>query len=141
MELGLQSKGRLLKSNTQDTIRRSRNKPKTLRYHAPSPDSQTEEAGCYSPRPNLETNTHDTTLLTRSRGVQLVEANCTASRKVAGSLEFFIDNPSVRGMALGSTRHLHVSIVLKSGSLNFLEPSEPLQVCTWIAFLFYQSSY
>ena len=43
-------------------------------------------------------------------------------------------------MALGSTasnrneyQHLHVPIVLKSGSLNLLEPSRPVQVCNGIA--------
>jgi len=29
--------------------------------------------------------------------------------------------------------HLHVSIVLKSGSLNLLEPSGPVQTCNGIA--------
>jgi hypothetical protein len=29
--------------------------------------------------------------------------------------------------------HLHVSIVLKSGSLNLLEPSGPVKACTGIA--------
>jgi len=29
--------------------------------------------------------------------------------------------------------HLHVPIVLKSGSLNLLQPSRPVQVCKWIA--------
>ena len=29
--------------------------------------------------------------------------------------------------------HLHVPIVLKSGSLNLLEPSGPVQACNWIA--------
>jgi hypothetical protein len=67
-------------------------------------------------------------------------------------------NPSGRTMALGSTQlltemstrniswgvtatdayiwqpyHLHVSIFLKSGSLNLLEPSRPVQACTEIA--------
>jgi len=32
--------------------------------------------------------------------------------------------------------HLHMQIVLKSGSLNFLEPSGPLQVCSGIALTF-----
>jgi len=32
--------------------------------------------------------------------------------------------------------HLHVLIVLKSGSLNLLEPSEPVQACNGIAFFF-----
>jgi hypothetical protein len=63
-----------LKSNTQDTIRRIRNKRQTLRNHSSSPDTQTEEAECYSPRPNLKTNAQGTTLCTRSRGTPLVEA-------------------------------------------------------------------
>jgi hypothetical protein len=33
--------------------------------------------------------------------------------------------------------HLHVPIVLKSGSLNILEPSGPIQACTGISFSFY----
>ena len=74
------------------------------------------------------------------------------------SLEFFIDNRSGRTMALGSTQpltemstrniswgvkvagalgwqpyHLHVPIVLKSGCLNLLEPSGPVQACNGIA--------
>jgi hypothetical protein len=76
-------------------------------------------------------------------------------------LEFFIDNPSGRTMALGLTQplteistrsiswvgegvkaagaygrhfyHLHVPNVLNSGSLNFLEPSGPVQACNGIA--------
>ena len=69
-------------------------------------------------------------------------------------------NPSGRNMALGSTQSLtemstrniswgvkadgawrwqsyplHVPIVLKSGSLNHLEPSGPSQACNGIAFL------
>jgi len=73
---------------------------------------------------------------------------------------FHWHNPSSRTMALGlthpltemSTRniswgvksagaldwqpyHLHVPIVLKSGSLNLLEPSGPVQACKGIAFL------
>ena len=41
-------------------------------------------------------------------------------------------------MALGLTQdwqpyHLHVPIVLKSGSLNLLEPSGPVQACNGIA--------
>ena len=34
--------------------------------------------------------------------------------------------------------HLHVPIVLKSGSLNLLEPSGPVQACNGIALLFYK---
>jgi len=33
--------------------------------------------------------------------------------------------------------HLHVPIVLKSGSLNLLEPSGPVQACSGIALPFY----
>jgi hypothetical protein len=32
------------------------------------------------------------------------------------------------------TYHLHVPIVVKSGSVNLLEPSGPVQACTGIAF-------
>ena len=32
--------------------------------------------------------------------------------------------------------HLHVSIVLKSRSLGFGEPSGPVQACNWIALPF-----
>ena len=31
------------------------------------------------------------------------------------------------------TYHIHVPTVLKSGSLNLLEPSGPVQSCIWIA--------
>ena len=37
------------------------------------------------------------------------------------------------GFDLASNRNLHVPIVLKSGSLNPLEPSGPLQACNGIA--------
>ena len=71
---------------------------------------------------------------------------------------FHWPNPSGRTVALGSTQpvtemstrnislrvkaagvydwqpyHLHVPIFLKSGSLNLLEPSGPVQGCNWIA--------
>jgi hypothetical protein len=83
MESGLQSRSRQLKSNPPDTIRRSRNKPKTLSYHSPSFDTQTEEAE-YS-RPNLKTNTQGTTLRTRSRGAHLVKAlRCKPRRSRVG---------------------------------------------------------
>jgi len=37
------------------------------------------------------------------------------------------------GWCVGLTNyHLHLSSVLKSGSLNLLEPSEPVQACTGI---------
>jgi hypothetical protein len=39
--------------------------------------------------------------------------------------------------ALGwQSYHLHVSTVLKSGSLNLLEPSGPVQACNWTALRF-----
>jgi hypothetical protein len=78
------------------------------------------------------------------------------------SLEFFIDiNPSDRTMALGSTHPLteivpgefhggkcgrciglttlppSCAVVMKSGNLNFLEPSGPLQACNGTALPFY----
>jgi len=79
------------------------------------------------------------------------------------SLEFFHwHNPSGRTMDLRSTQpltemstrevswgvkaaraygwqhyHLHVPIVLKSGSLNLLKPSEPVQACNGMALLLY----
>jgi hypothetical protein len=71
--------------------------------------------------------------------------HCATNRKVAGSIPdgvtwiFHLHNPSGRTMALGLTQpltepcHLHVPIVLKSGSLNFLEPSWPVKACNGIA--------
>jgi len=89
--------------------------------------------------------------------------HCPKSRKVAGSIPddvigiYHWHNPSGRTMALGSTQpltemstrnflgvkaagasgwqpyHLHVPTVLKSGSLNLLEPSGPVQACNGIA--------
>jgi len=38
-------------------------------------------------------------------------------------------------VALGWPYHLHVPIVLKSGSLNLLEASGPVQACNGIAYL------
>ena len=74
---------------------------------------------------------------------------------------FHWHNPSCHTMAVGSTQpltemstrsiswgvkaagaygwqpyHLHVSTVLKSGSLNLLEPSGPVQACNGIALPF-----
>jgi hypothetical protein len=90
--------------------------------------------------------------------------HCATSRKVAGSIPdditgiFHWHNPSSRIMALGLTQpltknipgifpgvkaagasgwqlyHLHVPIVLKSASLNLLEPSGTVQACNGIAF-------
>jgi hypothetical protein len=89
--------------------------------------------------------------------------HCAASRKVAGSIpdgvigSFQWHNPSGRTMALGFTQlltemitmnicwgkdgrcvgltpyHLHVPVVLKSGSPSLLEPSGPVQTCNGIA--------
>ena len=89
--------------------------------------------------------------------------HCATSREVAGSIPDGVieilhwHNPSGRTMALRLTAsnrneyqecflwvkaagsygwqpyHLHFPIVLKSGSLNHLEPSGPLQVCNGIA--------
>jgi len=36
---------------------------------------------------------------------------------------------STRNISWGDKYHLHMPIVLKSGSLNFLEPSGPVQAC------------
>ena len=36
---------------------------------------------------------------------------------------------------LRAANNLHVPIVMESGCLNFLEPSGPVQVSTWIALL------
>ena len=36
--------------------------------------------------------------------------------------------------------HLHVPIVMKSGSLNVLEPSGPVQTCNWIALPYYTTN-
>jgi hypothetical protein len=87
--------------------------------------------------------------------------HCATSRKVAGSIPdgisfiFHWHNPSGRTMAPGLTQpltemstrsiswgwsrpvrtadNLHVQTVLKSGSLNLLEPSGPVQGCNGIA--------
>jgi hypothetical protein len=77
------------------------------------------------------------------------------------SLEFFGDNPSGRTMVLGLTQPLtgmstsffpggkggrcvmlttlppSCAVVMKSGNLNFLEPSGPLQACNGTALPFY----
>ena len=93
---------------------------------------------------------------------QLAEAPHYTSRKVAGSIPdgvigiFHWHNPSGRTQPPTemSTRniswgikaagaygwqpyHLHVPIVMKSGSLNLLEPSGPVQACNKNALLFY----
>jgi hypothetical protein len=86
--------------------------------------------------------------------------HCATILKVMGSIPdgitgiFHWHNPSNLTVALGSTQleyqkyflvvkaagasawqpyHLHVPIVLKSGSLNLLEPSGPVQACNGIA--------
>ena len=91
--------------------------------------------------------------------------HCATSRRVAGSIpdgvieNFHWHNPSGRTMALETTQpltemstrniswgvetagalgwpyHLHVPTVLKSGSLNLLEPSGSVQACNGIAFI------
>jgi hypothetical protein len=81
--------------------------------------------------------------------------HCATSRKVAGSIPdcvigiFHSHNPSGRTMALGLTQpltemstrnvscyHFHVPIVLKSGILNHLENSGPVQGCNGISLPF-----
>jgi hypothetical protein len=81
------------------------------------------------------------------------------------SLEFFTDNPSGRTMFLGSTQPLTemstrciswvyrravreadnltppCAVVMKSGNLNILEPSGPLQACNGTALLEVHLSY
>ena len=93
---------------------------------------------------------------------------CATNRKVAGSIPdgvngiFHCHNPSDRTMALGSTQPLTemstgefpggkcgrcvrlttlpppCAVVMKSGNLNFMEPSGPLQACngTDLPFIF-----
>ena len=90
--------------------------------------------------------------------------HCATSRKVAGSIPDGVTgifhNTSGRTMALGLTQpltemstrniswevraagaygwqpyHLHVVIVLKSGSLKLLEPTGPVQACNGIVLL------
>jgi hypothetical protein len=41
------------------------------------------------------------------------------------------------GVKAAGAYHLHVPLVLKSGSLNLLEPSGPVQACNEIAFAFF----
>jgi hypothetical protein len=68
---------------------------------SPLPDTQTEEAGWYLPRPNL-TITQDTTLRTRARGGTVEALRCNPeNRGFVGVFHWY--NPSVRSMALGST--------------------------------------
>jgi hypothetical protein len=38
------------------------------------------------------------------------------------------------GVKAAGAYHLHVTIVMKSGSLNLLEPSGPVQACTGIYY-------
>jgi hypothetical protein len=102
----------------------------------------------------------------RSRGTQCCSwlRHCATSQKVAGLISdgvtgfFYWHNPFGPTMALGSTQpltemstsyvswgyrlmvcradNLRVPIVLKSGSLNLLDPSGPLQACNGIALPF-----
>jgi hypothetical protein len=87
--------------------------------------------------------------------------HCATSRKVAGSIsdgdigifrwhnphygpgvdstsdrneyqEYFLGIKAAAGMYGWQTYHLHVPIVLKSGNLNHLEPSGPVQACNGI---------
>jgi hypothetical protein len=71
------------------------------------------------------------------------------NRKVAASIPdgvieiFRLHNPSGRNMALGliqpltETCHIHVPIVLKSGSLKLLELSGSAKACNGIALHFF----
>jgi hypothetical protein len=82
---------------------------------------------------------------------------CATHRKVAGSIPAGVirishwHKPSDRTMALRSTQPLtemstrsiswgcvrpYCAVVMKSGNLNFLEPSEPLQACNGTALPF-----
>ena len=45
--------------------------------------------------------------------------------------EYFLGGKGGRWLGL-TTLHLHVPTVLKSGSLNLLEPSGPVLACNWI---------
>ena len=48
---------------------------------------------------------------------------------------------STRNISWGVKVHLHVPVVMKSGYLNLLEPSGPVQACTGIALPQYKSGY
>jgi len=105
-----------------------------------------------------------------ARGRRSWLRHCATSRKVVGSIPdgvigiFHCHNPSGRTMTLGLTQpltemsirniswvvkapgalgwhyYLHVPIVLKSGSLNLLEPSGPVQACNGVALPLLQGS-
>ena len=135
MESGLQFKSRHLKSNTQDTIRRSRNKRQTLRYHSPSPDTQKRKRHNVTRRARTSKRILRVRLFVRGHAERISLRHCVAGQEGRGFVGIF-HWQSVRSMALGSTRHIHIRTVLKSGSPNLVEPSEPLQVRTLIAFLF-----
>ena len=51
--------------------------------------------------------------------------------------EYFLRSKGGRCLRLTTLYNLPVSIVLKSGSLKFLEPSGPVQACNGIALPFY----
>ena len=90
-----------------------------------------------------------------ARGSTALQAGRSRVRFPMRSLEFFIDNLSGRTTALGSTQHLtemstrniswglmrtvpkadKLTTFLKSGSLNLLDPSGPLQPCRGTAAL------
>ena len=68
--------------------------------------------------------------------------HCATSQKVAGSIDSASNRNEYQEYFLGAKAagawgwqpyHLHVLIVLKSGSLNLLEPSGPVQACNGIA--------
>jgi len=59
---------------------------------------------------------------------------------IEARIEMSVKNISWRVKAAGAWGykpcHLHAPIVMKSGSLNLLEPSGPVQSCTWVAHLY-----
>jgi hypothetical protein len=65
-----------------------------------------------------------------------IDMNLPAASNRNEYQEYFLGEKAAG--ALGSQPcHLHVPIVLKSGSLNLLEPSGPVQACNGIALPFY----
>jgi hypothetical protein len=50
--------------------------------------------------------------------------------------DYLLGRKGCQCVGLTKTYHLHVPIFLKSGSLNILEPSQPVQACVGIAIPF-----
>jgi hypothetical protein len=129
------------------------------REEIPMPQSVLQCSHLFGGKNNYIQHTHTT--FHQDDDVEILKVTFAGRSRIrfpmVSSEIFYLHNPSCRTMALGSTQpltemstrnissgvkaagaygwqpyHLHVSTVLKSGSLTLLEPSGPVQACNGI---------